>query len=139
MASTRRSEEHTSELQSHSEISYGVFCLKKKKTECNPADRLQPLESSQYFLLQRSRSQRRLRWFFFFNDTATTDLYTLSYTLSPHDALPISSPNRRSRDVAGSRNESVLDRVRGGDRKSTRLNSSHIQKSRMPSSARKKT
>src|SRR5210317_880025 len=29
--STTRSEEHTSELQSHSEISYAVFCLKKKK------------------------------------------------------------------------------------------------------------
>src|SRR5210317_2423856 len=28
---THRSEEHTSELQSHSEISYAVFCLKKKK------------------------------------------------------------------------------------------------------------
>ena len=27
----RRSEEHTSELQSHSFISYAVFCLKKKK------------------------------------------------------------------------------------------------------------
>src|SRR6056300_1770378 len=27
----RRSEEHTSELQSHSETSYAVFCLKKKK------------------------------------------------------------------------------------------------------------
>src|SRR6056300_1283550 len=27
----RGSEEHTSELQSHSEISYAVFCLKKKK------------------------------------------------------------------------------------------------------------
>src|SRR5210317_2651914 len=26
----KRSEEHTSELQSHSEISYAVFCLKKK-------------------------------------------------------------------------------------------------------------
>src|SRR5210317_1363059 len=26
-----RSEEHTSELQSHSEISYAVFCLKKNK------------------------------------------------------------------------------------------------------------
>src|SRR6188472_4736128 len=26
-----RSEEHTSELQSHSHISYAVFCLKKKK------------------------------------------------------------------------------------------------------------
>src|SRR5881394_4541563 len=30
-ASTRRSEEHTSELQSHHPISYAVFCLKKKK------------------------------------------------------------------------------------------------------------
>src|ERR1051326_9272593 len=28
---THRSEEHTSELQSHSFISYAVFCLKKKK------------------------------------------------------------------------------------------------------------
>ena len=28
-----RSEEHTSELQSHSFISYAVFCLKKKKQE----------------------------------------------------------------------------------------------------------
>src|SRR5210317_2662841 len=28
--------------------------------------------------------------FFFFNDTATTEIYTLSYTLSLHDALPIS-------------------------------------------------
>src|SRR6188472_4519600 len=28
----RRSEEHTSELQSQSHISYAVFCLKKKKT-----------------------------------------------------------------------------------------------------------
>ena len=27
-----RSEEHTSELQSHSFISYAVFCLKKKKS-----------------------------------------------------------------------------------------------------------
>src|SRR5213596_3909534 len=27
----RRSEEHTSELQSHGLISYAVFCLKKKK------------------------------------------------------------------------------------------------------------
>ena len=30
-ANTFRSEEHTSELQSHSFISYAVFCLKKKK------------------------------------------------------------------------------------------------------------
>ena len=30
-----RSEEHTSELQSHSFISYAVFCLKKKKKNKN--------------------------------------------------------------------------------------------------------
>src|SRR6186713_3527152 len=30
-SSSGRSEEHTSELQSHSGISYAVFCLKKKK------------------------------------------------------------------------------------------------------------
>src|SRR5213080_5390660 len=30
-----RSEEHTSELQSHSGISYAVFCLKKKNKKLN--------------------------------------------------------------------------------------------------------
>src|SRR2546430_11594373 len=64
--------------------------------------------------------------FFFFNDTATTEIYTLSL----HDALPISlfisshsfrptrggaSPTRAARATASS------------DRKSTRLNSSHSQ------------
>src|SRR3712207_7053748 len=71
--------------------------------------------------------------FFFFNDTATTEIYTLSL----HDALPIS-------DVGGvllatARDDLVADgvelatefldllvgQVGGGDRKSTRLNSSH--------------
>src|SRR3546814_6923366 len=32
---SRRSEEHTSELQSLMRISYAVFCLKKKKTKYN--------------------------------------------------------------------------------------------------------
>src|SRR3546814_3638573 len=32
MTTTRRSEEHTSELQSLMRISYAVFCLKKKKS-----------------------------------------------------------------------------------------------------------
>src|SRR5881275_3708904 len=30
-------------------------------------------------------------FFFFFNDTATTEIYTVPYTLSLHDALPIRS------------------------------------------------
>src|SRR5210317_1957299 len=97
-----RSEEHTSELQSHSEISYAVFCLKKKTTRSNKSlyDRiLNYLDISKlvspvayarykhlgdYFFLSRFDMM-----FFFFNDTATTEIYTLSYTLSLHDALPI--------------------------------------------------
>src|SRR5881409_4219397 len=35
-----RSEEHTSELQSQSHISYAVFCLKKKKTQKSTPYRL---------------------------------------------------------------------------------------------------
>src|SRR6059058_2805373 len=34
-AAERRSEEHTSELQSRNDISYAVFCLKKKKKKKN--------------------------------------------------------------------------------------------------------
>src|SRR6187397_3611189 len=33
-----------------------------------------------------------LCFFFFFNDTATTEIYTVYNTLSLHDALPISWP-----------------------------------------------
>src|SRR5256885_14688379 len=71
-------------------------------------------------------------FFFFFNDTATTEIYTLSL----HDALPI------YRLVADAK-AAALSLVRGGykplaaswqdgarstqiDRKSTRLNSSHL-------------
>src|SRR3546814_11902853 len=32
------------------------------------------------------------RLFFFFNDTATTEIYTYCHTLSLHDALPIFNP-----------------------------------------------
>src|SRR2546426_3422056 len=60
-------------------------------------------------------------FFFFFNDTATTEIYTLSL----HDALPIlprswqpgSSVSWRARDHP---------RLCIRDRKSTRLNSSHL-------------
>src|SRR3712207_7534841 len=78
--------------------------------------------------------------FFFFNDAATTEIYTLSL----HDALPISpGPRRRRRTArvarwaANGRAPPERDRDRGRpgrstrrrrsrpDRKSTRLNSSH--------------
>src|SRR2546430_15521287 len=66
--------------------------------------------------------------FFFFNDTATTEIYTLSL----HDALPISAfakPLTGSRgDFAQALNdEASLLRYFDEDRKSTRLNSSHSQ------------
>src|SRR3712207_8858594 len=79
--------------------------------------------------------------FFFFNDTATTEIYTLSL----HDALPISSCGRRIAALVsqlcgachlgevrarrclepdGPEPWAAHDRS-GEDRKSTRLNSSH--------------
>src|SRR5438270_2375372 len=68
----------------------------------------------------------RLYIFFFFNDTATTEIYTLSL----HDALPICSLRR----VPRAKGDSQLIRLRCAppdelriDRKSTRLNSSHSQ------------
>src|SRR5215204_7626029 len=55
---------------------------------------------------------------FFFNDTATTEIYTLSL----HDALPIlNSPLLVLHDPGQHRHD--LQRIQ--DRKSTRLNSSH--------------
>src|SRR5256885_12140911 len=75
-----------------------------------------------------------MRCFFFFNDTATTEIYTLSL----HDALPISprglfwfnhqhSPGLTipSRTRSASHWPHAAGRTRR-DRKSTRLNSSHL-------------
>src|SRR5574343_1484745 len=57
--------------------------------------------------------------FFFFNDTATTEIYTLSL----HDALPIcQGPNNDLQTLF----LNVLLHPDNTDRKSTRLNSSHI-------------
>src|SRR2546430_10958955 len=80
-------------------------------------------------------------FFFFFNDTATTEIYTLSL----HDALPIFDPRERAPPLALLRGPDRLHpglgqglqaapdhsppqlRGRLADRKSTRLNSSHSQ------------
>src|SRR3712207_9399925 len=72
-----------------------------------------------------------VRYFFFFNDTATTEIYTLSL----HDALPISvalsrgcvGRSNRTQLRADATVSSLLSFLRGRllDRKSTRLNSSH--------------
>src|SRR2546430_10140824 len=62
-------------------------------------------------------------YFFFFNDTATTEIYTLSL----HDALPISKDPLAQPLSRGMSRIDGGDRVHCGDRKSTRLNSSHSQ------------
>src|SRR3712207_9587003 len=73
--------------------------------------------------------------FVFFNDTATTEIYTLSL----HDALPISDELRRQGDLrlrhgavchgasgrAVRRVTTAMRPAKPADRKSTRLNSSH--------------
>src|SRR3712207_8844347 len=62
---------------------------------------------------------------FLFNDTATTEIYTLSL----HDALPISRRRRlnarpaHGRLQVAARGQKMAEQVE--DRKSTRLNSSH--------------
>src|SRR5471030_3346221 len=58
--------------------------------------------------------------FFFFNDTATTEIYTLSL----HDALPICGGIEPP--TLGLRVGHLQDVCRCLDRKSTRLNSSHL-------------
>src|ERR1022692_743375 len=70
---------------SHLVISYAVFCLKKKKPE------VQAVASPGGVLVQAPVVSPQPGVgglgvvFFFFNDTATTEIYTLSL----HDALPI--------------------------------------------------
>src|SRR2546422_8347151 len=66
--------------------------------------------------------------FFFFNDTATTEIYTLSL----HDALPIypagglyTLPARSSRKKTRRSSQRYCGAAAISDRKSTRLNSSH--------------
>src|SRR6266851_7501434 len=65
-------------------------------------------------------------FFFFFNDTATTEIYTLSL----HDALPIcrghSQDGARLEELAPADADRVHRPPERPDRKSTRLNSSHI-------------
>src|SRR5437899_8802130 len=57
---------------------------------------------------------------FFFNDTATTEIYTLSL----HDALPIYRDDHLACRLAHRIHD--VHSFAGRDRKSTRLNSSHL-------------
>src|SRR6266576_6202743 len=70
-------------------------------------------------LVDTARVASFIPFFFFFNDTATTEIYTLSL----HDALPISATRRPPRRRHGAP-PTPRD---AGDRKSTRLNSGHVE------------
>src|SRR6266496_1339205 len=84
-----RSEEHTSELQSRRDLVCRLLLEKKKDQNVN-VPRFYRVPVSNPFAAQPF--PRNITWakvllnlFFFFNDTATTEIYTLSL----HDALPI--------------------------------------------------
>src|SRR5258705_7698084 len=72
-----------------------------------------------------SLTQSKWLFVFFFNDTATTEIYTLSL----HDALPILAKNGRIEGFLTRGGVMRLLQTRLAleiDRKSTRLNSSHL-------------
>src|SRR6266536_3591223 len=92
---TARSEEHTSELQSRVDLVCSLL-LEKKKDRGLAASTLRTCHQNLQHELESPRGQPGKRtsparaakarlFFFFFNDTATTEIYTLSL----HDALPI--------------------------------------------------
>src|SRR5476649_956388 len=91
-----RSEEHTSELQSHSDLVCRLLLEKKKCSItngsamilmlfkiCYHCTKYQAAIGSRYTMLTFEVHPCTIS--FFFNDTATTEIYTLSL----HDALPI--------------------------------------------------
>src|SRR6266705_3267424 len=97
-----RSEEHTSELQSPYDLVCRLLLEKKKKKKKMPLRNKKKKKKKKdkinrilyYFLTSPifsflhnvpSTSPPHLPFFFFFNDPATTEIYTLSL----HDALPI--------------------------------------------------
>src|SRR5215475_6517681 len=78
-----RSEEHTSELQSRENL----VCRRLLEKKNRKGHRSSPPRAApgRVWLAVCSSRHRRAGGVFFFNDTATTEIYTLSL----HDALPI--------------------------------------------------
>ena len=72
---------------SHGSISYAVFCLKKKIAAAvvTGDGSVQPLDGEEPSAAVDEIAGAGREVPFFFNDTATTEIYTLSL----HDALPI--------------------------------------------------
>src|SRR6266487_4310313 len=95
LACVSRSEEHTSELQSPVHLVCRLLLEKKKYTVIDSAYRIKQrfniailVGRTPERMIHHERpriSQTLMPYIFFFNDTATTEIYTLSL----HDALPI--------------------------------------------------
>src|ERR1022692_2941748 len=94
---------------SHLVISYAVFCLKKKQLRHERRHwRAVLLGGGEHFIeargdglelqLLKQLLQALIHLLFFFNDTATPEIYTLSL----HDALPICARGLRRRSRASS-------------------------------------
>src|SRR3970282_1116908 len=114
---------------SHITISYAVFCLKKKKafvgrvgvdgrthhacdTRGGSRVRSQSSPPAHHTPKQHTRPGTSTRSCFFFNDTATTEIYTLSL----HDALPISESGAVLISTCGSTYDTVVALWSGGCR-----------------------
>src|ERR1022692_727946 len=121
-----RSEEHTSELQSPCNLVCRLLLEKKKKiTAARPSDTSTRISHAQQPTSSPRDAARECHshpptvsrhtlplvcfFFFFFNDTATTEIYTLSL----HDALPICN-----RHLARARHLHVAPIVHRGDYRS---------------------
>src|SRR6266508_732483 len=138
----KRSEEHTSELQSRGHLVCRLL-LENKKLYRHPRRHRHgpaglprrvaaclesaPTRRASILLPGADHHARSMfaRPLFFFNDTATTDIYTLSL----HDALPIPAgplPRRCPRLPAQLVRPPRQTTPDHRDRKSTRLNSSHV-------------
>src|SRR5471032_3317055 len=114
-SSSTRDRKSTRLNSSHITMSYAVFCLKQKK----PETRAREQDNNHQSVLRRRCARRRTdpvarsllgvafrrAVCFFFNDTATTEIYTLSL----HDALPISAGLQHGRDLAQRRDAAGAD------------------------------
>src|SRR6266542_591868 len=87
-ATTGEDRKSTRLNSSHGSISYAVFCLKKKKHRAAYADAMTKKMDHRYFNIPFVFRAPKDDHVFFFNDTATNEIYTLSL----HDALPIFKP-----------------------------------------------
>src|SRR6184192_2141018 len=142
-AMPRRSEEHTSELQSPIDISYAVFCLKKKKIRCARPPPRRPREAHPARPAHRRAGGRRgstrppppRRVRIFFLMLPRPPRSTRRLTLLPYTTLFRSLERLLKNEPSGASRAICASGSAPRDRKSTRLNSSHQSTSRMPSSA----